>query len=152
MYFQDLQVTGGNDLLWREDGQLTYLCNGEPVESGKPMESQRASENKEHVHIHTRIILQRLEICPWHLSEAEEGYLEWCGRHIICIFTDMICCRNSITLQKVAQPKVLEHVQPNKPALPKGCHWISGWPSGFLVKNFSVIGIFLKNFQFWWIW
>lgn len=61
MYFQDLQVTGGTDLLQREDGQLTYLCNGRPVESGKPMESQRASENKEHAHIHTRIILQRLE-------------------------------------------------------------------------------------------
>lgn len=53
----------------------------------KQLGSQRGSENKQHIQVHTRSFLQRLEIRPCCLREAGEGVLEWPVRWLICIFT-----------------------------------------------------------------
>lgn len=133
----------------------TCAMGSQLKEPQKQMESQRASENKEHVHIHTRIILQRPEICRWHLGKDGEGYLKWCGRHIICIFTDMISCRNGdpakiSSSQRFGARAAKQTCFTNGVPLDIRVHIVEDF--GFLVKNFNVIGMFLQNFQFWWIW
>lgn len=82
---------------WPEKSRIWPVCAiySQWEEPQKQLGSQRGSENNQHIQVHARSFLQRLENRPCYLSEALEGALKWPVRWLICIFTYAISISKS---------------------------------------------------------